>query len=405
MSSLEVLVRPRSVVWCLLALAVGGCADHGSRTPPASGELAVRVAPLSLPGIAVACYDVAVTNDVGEFVWRQGDPDVAYTAGDLGALCSDRYGNGAGGDIAYVGPCDAMDNNGDGNATGYVTLWVDGLYDAAGADLADWVDPCPNGCTLQAECRENTDVSVGFSLTIMRQAHQGFFDLMIFLDDVFCAAKLDNCGNDGTLMTFLLDGGFPRPTAVLAFACSTGKTGGEILYASDSALECDSPAGSASLDISVSEGLHPYPGKVVFAYNVDRGTQNYICDADDPTCTCDPVAGDCQNLFWNTVIGIRPGDESKNCRIVASFSAAYGDAPFLESPLGFVSPQMTTYPYIAVDVPVTDADGQILCTVNPLNGVDSGVGTVYTPLSVTGVPFCSSYDGDVTQRAMACIVP
>ena len=405
MTSLEVLVRPRPVVWCLLALAVGGCADDASRAPPASGDLAVRVSPLSLPGIAVACYDVAVKNDVGEIVWSEGDPTVSYANGDLRSLCSDRYGNGAGGDIAYVGPCDAMDNNNDGKATGSVTLWIDGLYDAAGVDLADWVNPCPAGCTLQAECRENSDVSVGFSLAIMRQAHQGFFDLMIFLEDVFCAAKVDNCGTDGSLMTLLLDDGVPMPTAIVAFACSTGKPGGQVIYATDIALECDSPAGSAALDISVAEGPHDYPGKVVFAYNVDRGTQNYICDFDDPTCTCDPVAGDCQTLFWNTVIGIRPGDESKNCRIVAAFSAAHGDAAFLESPLGFVSPALTTYPYVTIDVPITDADGQTLCTINPLNGPGSGVGTIYTPLSLAGVPFCSAYDGDVATRAAACIVP
>lgn len=398
-------MRPRPVVWCLLALAVGGCADDASRAPPASGDLAVRVAPLRLPGIAVACYDVVVKNDVGQVVWSRGDPTVKHSAGDLSALCSDRFGNGAGGDVAYVGPCDAMDNNNDGKAYGFVTLWIDGLYDAAGLDLADWVDPCPTGCTLKAECHENTDVSVGFSLAIMRQAHQGFFDLMIFLDDVFCAAKLDNCGTNGDLMTLLLDGGLPMPTAVLAFSCATGKPGRQYLYASDIAIECDSPAGSASLDISVPEGIHPYPGKVVFAYNVDRGVQNYICDSDDPTCTCDPVAGDCHSLFWNTVIGIRPGDESKNCRVVASLSAAYGDSPFLETALGFVSPALTTYPIISVDVPITDSDGQTLCTINPLNGPGSGVGTFYSALTETGVPFCSSYDGDVTQRAAACIHP
>lgn len=397
-------MRPRPVVWCLLALAWGACTDSSDGSP-ASGGFDLHVAALRLPGIAVACYDIAVQNDVREYVWRQGDPEVTHANGDSATLCSDQFGNGTGGDIAYVGPCDAMDNNDDGKATGYVTIWIDGLYDASGKDLADWVDPCPDGCTLSAECHENSDVAVTFNFTVMRQAHQGFFDLMVFLDDIFCAAKLDNCNSSGEFITMLHDGPVPMPTSVLAFACATGKSGIQRLYATDIAIQCDSDAGSTKLDISVPEGTHNLPGKVVFAYNVTRGVQTYICQAGDPDCTCDPVAGDCHQLFWNTMIGVRPGDESKNCRVVASLTAAYGTNPFLEGPLGFMSPPASTYPLVHVDAPITDADGQTLCTINPLNGNASKVVTIYTPVSDTGVAFCSSYDGDVTARATACQQP
>jgi len=102
-------------------------------------------------------------------VWSRGNPLLTYLAQDQGAtpdpfgpitgapdtttMCSDRYGNLGGGDISYVGPCDtslkADTNDGIDGVQNRVTLWVDGLYNAAGdAEMGEWLDPCPSGCFL-----------------------------------------------------------------------------------------------------------------------------------------------------------------------------------------------------------------------------------------------------------------
>lgn len=99
------------------------------------------------------------------------------------------------------------------------------LSDAGGPLAADaWVAPPP--VTLSAECVENADTPVVFDLTIARPARQGFFDIGVTFDDVFCSAKLD-CGASPDIADDMLLLHDPRTgeratTAVLAFACSAG---------------------------------------------------------------------------------------------------------------------------------------------------------------------------------------
>ena len=73
-------------------------------------------------------------------------------APDAGTVCSSRYGDAAANGLTYVGPCDASSDTGErAGVQNDVTLWVDGLY-AGGADVGDWRDPCPAGCTLEVDC-------------------------------------------------------------------------------------------------------------------------------------------------------------------------------------------------------------------------------------------------------------
>src|SRR5690606_23974264 len=109
------LRKSRRASVCAIALAAPfvGCAD-GQAPPPRGLELAV--ATLTLPGIGEVCYDIQVHNDVdggGEIVWGKGTPNDSPSDGVTnrtvaeavasGAVCSGRYGNSGGGDIAYVG--------------------------------------------------------------------------------------------------------------------------------------------------------------------------------------------------------------------------------------------------------------------------------------------------------------
>ncbi len=238
---------------------IAACAegDHG----PSGPQVAIDVAPLTLPGTLGVSYALAVYNQdptpytnifdvAGDavkttgLVWHQQD------------VTSNQFGNGAGGDISYVGPCDASSsdnwvalalnrvNVGDGN----------GSYDGAGAfsgtdnllddqnsafttspgsdDLdPDFVNPAPynKALVMKFPCEENEDTRVTFNLTVMRDADQGFFDIAVNFEDIFCSMKIDTCtddGDDGVEPIKLLFGdeeGEGRvETAVIASACSAG---------------------------------------------------------------------------------------------------------------------------------------------------------------------------------------
>jgi hypothetical protein len=193
--------------------AIGACADGSSDSPARTGAaVEVAVAPLSLPGIDLACYDLLIENGQGTTlgapgggndVVMLGNTAVAYPA-DAETVCSTTYGNGAGGAITYIATCDASSDSRSAIAgtQNTVTLWVDGLYRQSGSTitpLTDWQNPCKEGCKLDVDCTENADARVEFNLTIMREANQGFFDIAVNFEDIFCSAKLDSCY--GTTMT------------------------------------------------------------------------------------------------------------------------------------------------------------------------------------------------------------
>ncbi len=133
-----------------LPLAVAACS--GSPTPEVRG-LNIAVAPLQLTSIDVACYDVLVSGAEGD-VWSLGDPFLGADQGDT-AICSDQYGNGAGGDISYVGPCDASagadtDLTQDG-VQNSVTIWFDGLYTGSSEDGLDSMRASPRPSRVSAK--------------------------------------------------------------------------------------------------------------------------------------------------------------------------------------------------------------------------------------------------------------
>jgi hypothetical protein len=175
----------------------------GGAQPTQPDGLSIELAPLTLPGLSDACYDLRVTNATngsGEVVWQRGTPGLNGGTPDDGSICADRFGDGEGA-ITWVGPCDAsgqLDADPASERINSVTLWVDGLYDEGGTYLdpdgpQGFRDPCPGGCTLDVLCEENADTAVRFDLTIMRQANQGFFDVAVAFEDIFCSAKLDTC--------------------------------------------------------------------------------------------------------------------------------------------------------------------------------------------------------------------
>ena len=225
--------------------AIAGCGAEPTQEPVSTTNVAIAVTPLSLSGPSEVCYDLEVKNGLGEVVWRRGNPAVDAPS-DPNALCSSRYGNGAGGAIAFVGPCDA------GAPNHTVTLWVDGLLQGAAA-LTDWQDPCPTGCAVPAVCVENSDTPVSFELVVMRAAQQGFFDVAVNFEDIFCSAKVD-CTRDAEgnePITLLFDANGQRSqTAVAAVACTRGPGaagGGTVLHMNGVHVICEGSAPTPDL--------------------------------------------------------------------------------------------------------------------------------------------------------------
>ena len=385
---------PRSLrvtALAVLSALAPACAD----SPPSShtdDRLAITVAPLALPGLTRACFDLRVTNapnNTGDLVWARGTPGLNGGAGDPGALCSDTFGNGPSGDLSYVGPCDAsgqLDADPATERINSVTLWLDGLYTASGylapdAPTNGWRDPCENGCTLDVLCAENADARVDFDLTVLRDANQGFFDVVVTFDDLFCSAKVDCIDDQGAPLALLFD---PitqtrRPTVVATLACTAGPGTDvdTVLYRTPLVVTC----GATRIELDPTRGPgnaytptspDPAPTDPVWQYAVYAGQEALAC-----------ASSSCNKVYWNIAIGLDLAADE--CTLTTTMTAA--DRPLfddLKTPLGHV------YPTIDIAVPLTNTAG-LVCTRHPLHG-NNGVATSYTRVDQQ-TAFAYAFDG------------
>ncbi len=402
--------RRWSLALGLSAIAVAGCAE-GERTTSGGPVLAVAVAGLTLPAIDEVCVDLRVTNGTG-VVWAKGDPSKTRLGADqTGAngpageadtttLCSGRYGNGAGGDLTYVGTCDAAsDSSAAPGVQNDVTLWVDGLYGigADGADVGGWQDPCPMGCTLSVDCVANVDTLAEFNLTVLRDARQGFFDVAVAFEDIFCSAKLDTCypdGNDSDLVDDpirLIHGGDTERdwTAVFGFACTAGPdAGGTNLMLGTFDVVCGETV--FSIDPTVAPGNASVSvGDDTLHYAVYRGNEALNCDG-----------APCNKVYWNVALSL---DDlvlaGGTCRLALHATATDPADPTAGFVGGVPTAAGASYPYVEVDATLT-TDGVAGCQANRLNETGSAVRTVYAGtvggLSAPEV-MCVQFAGDATS--------
>lgn len=313
---------------------------------PLAPTIQVGVAALNLPEVSNASYRLTVLNDVGELVWT-ADVD------------AQTYGDGAGA-ITYIGPCDAQDNDGDGSALNQVQLVI---LELPPLGPSDWVNPTANGPLVRvAECRENADTLVEFNVTILRSAEQGFFDVAVNFDDIYCSAKLDCVDESGAPISLVSNAvGERDTTAVLAMACSAGVGADTHLYMDDIEIACASGE-SYFLDPS-REGMSQGQGPLSFATLVMRGSEALM---------------DNSKAYWNVAMGLdfdqlaSPNGGHTGCVIKTRATAT--DGPL--SANGSV-PGGTSYPYIDVNVPLSGTSG-LACTQHPLNG-GNGVSVSYQP--------------------------
>lgn len=409
------VLRVNLAAAALLTLSQAALVGCSSTPPPEVRGLTVVVAPLSLQGVSVACYDVAVTS-ANEVVWARGTPTytrlghdqasppdatapVIPTLQDATSVCSDRYGNGAGGGIALVGPCDAsLLADTDPVAPGVqnlVTVWVDGLYTAGvTAELGAWQDPCPSGCQLAFTCVESEDARVEFDFTILRQANQGFFDVAVNFDDIFCSAKFDTCYSNDTAtladdrpIELLFGGDLVRDhTGVFGFACTAGPGTNTVLAYGPITVTCTGGP-VFTIDPTVDPGSNHTASPGVGAllhYGVYRGEEALACD-DAAT----PLVESCAKRYWNLAFDLADLVALGDCDLTLTATAYDAAGGFANG----VPTAGSSYPYIEVDTALTSG-GAIPCQENALND-GGGVTTVYRG-TLGGLPpfapMCAAFD-------------
>jgi len=356
----------KSLVVLGFALVVAAC---GRTTGIESGpRVEIAVASLTFTEVGDACYDIAVANGDG-VVWSRGTPGQSILAGDSEAICSGQFGNATGGDISYIGTCDAASDSDSDPTNGVqnrVTLWVDGLYDAAHtADVGQWRDPCPEGCSLEVDCKENADTLVTFDLTFMREANQGFFDIAVEFDDIFCSAKLDCQEPDGSDLELLHDPDGDRGmTVVVGFACTADPNGETWLYLDDAEVLCTdgtwalvAPVGEGTLDLAVPP--HANPNGYLYGAAVYHGLEELA-----------------QKAYWNLALGLAEPLPNASCTLTLRGTAADEAFPLAADGSGYALPPGRIYPTVQWTVELSEA-GQRVCGENPLDGSGSGVTTVY----------------------------
>ncbi len=408
----------KSVVSANVALLILAACQAGEPGHPGKSGVEIHVAPLVLPGVARACYDLAIAT-FDDVVWTRGDPlrtragrsqldRVTVASADGETVCSDVFGNASGGDVTYVGPCDASpaaDTRPGADRPGVqndVSIWIDGLYDPSGVDLGQWRDPCPGGCTLSFSCVENRDTLVELNLTIMREADQGFFDVVVDFDDIFCSAKLDNCDEDDDPIELLYGAGATRDwTLNFGFACSAGtdavKT--NLLYGLVT-IDCGS-TGVFHLDpIAEAGNAKVTVGDNTLHYGIYRGLELLDCGGG---------AGSCKKAYWNLAISMTDLlSFGQSCTL--SFSATANDAND-----GFAAGLPTApglaYPYLDVFATLTTAGthpapSTATCQRHRLDALGSAVTTTYKG-EVVGEPppvMCFQFDGlaSPTGAGSAC---
>jgi len=353
-----------------LGLASGCTKDQGPES-----RLSIAVQPLHFPALSDVVYRLTVKRQDGQVVWTR----------DVGSA---RYGDGKG-SLAFVGPCDASD---DANPHTVELVVVDLLGpDGQPLGASRWANPAPpeRPATLPATCVANGDTPVTFNLTLMRAAEQGFFDIAVSFEDLFCSAKLDCRGQDGEPLKLLFNPATQRrdSSIVLAMACTSGQTLANTpeptwLHVTDVAILCDDAA-PIYFDAGQTPGQHGPVSARFFEGAIYRGAESL------------PGYDKC---FWNMAFGIDLAARPKGCRLVAAATASR--ATF--EPTGHTPPN-TIYPYVRWEVPLTDPAGNLTCSQHPLNGSDGAVQTGYT--ATTGAFFQHSWRcgaDDVTSTRLAC---
>jgi len=332
-----------------LAVLLVGCGAPAAPEAEAPGaRVAIAVAPLDLPAVGNVVYQLTVQNGAipPETVWTR-------------TVDADTHGDGAG-SLSYVGPCDAS------TPTNAVSVEVLHVYTASGAEITDFMNPGP--VRRDATCAPDRDTAVAFDLTLARAANQGFFDVAVSFDDIFCSAKLDCV--DALLFN---TEGKRDTTVVVAFACTTGAGTATFLHLDTLKVSCSDGTETEVLP-TAGPGNTNQSGPHVYQVASYRGEEHLA-----PYEKC----------YWNTAIGLDLGSfgegSTTSCTLTAQATASQADWPEGRPPAG------TVWPWIKWSVPIVSA-GALACTEHALNVPGSNVTTEYVQPDDADVSFAATME-------------
>ncbi|PKN56883.1 MAG: hypothetical protein CVU56_13645, partial [Deltaproteobacteria bacterium HGW-Deltaproteobacteria-14] len=354
-------MSPSRLVWAASLAALGACA--GEPLAPPGGRVAIAVAPLELPGVTDVRYTLTVVAD-GQTVWTK-------------TLDSSAYGDG-GGSLSYVGTCDA---DADVNE---VELVLDGVKVGAAwlDDTTDFANPAPAGdpVTRVAACAADRDTPVTFDLTIARAARQGFFDVAVTFEDIFCSAKLDceKAGDGGPEPLALLTNpltGAREQTAVLALACTAGPdAAATFLYMNDVVVTCGDGT-------TYRVGPDGGPGNLNPAFPGPTNTTDLLFQA-AVYRGLEPLA-DAKKAYWNVALGLNALAYGAHGTCTLTAQATASETALSDG----VTPAGVAWPYVTWTVPLVSG-GAVACHHHGF-GDGTGVGVDYSDLD--GEPFAVGF--------------
>jgi len=383
------------------------------------------MAALNLQGVGDVVWDVEVVNgaDPAQVVWQK-------------RLSSTGYGDSTG-SASYVGPCDADP----GVNENTVKVWVVGVYSSPVATLGTFASGAVGGATTPdvefqnpttagaltqvATCQENADVFVQFDVALMRPAQQGFFDIAVNFNNIFCSAKFDCCADtdangcaaDGTEDIYLLfdAAGVRSSTMVLGFACTAGATAGveTELYLDALQLDCTSPtAETFAADITLNpsgpagnqctagaDGMSTCTGVVTESNGVDADAYLYQLAIFRGLEQLQSGGIDAQKVYWNLALGVmraETGADITDCWLRTQGTADDANGTSIVA-LGNIAAG-AVYPYIQWDVdlatcgaePLTFGDdtAMVRADYTTTGGAGRGFAYGYGP-NLTAGPFCA----------------
>ncbi|TNF25193.1 MAG: hypothetical protein EP329_23525 [Deltaproteobacteria bacterium] len=404
------IIRRASWVMLAAAAAVGCTTGDPARGP--EGEVSVAVAALDLQGVGDVVWDVEVVNGDSppEVIWQR-------------RLSSSGYGDGAG-SASYVGTCDASA----GVEVNSVRVWVVGVYAQAVADAGAFNGGATDGVgavdgvaldfqnptvsqplTRDVTCAANTDHPVQFDVALMRPASQGFFDIAVSFNDLFCSAKLDCCADDDGTPGCAADGsedlrllfdptGVRAKTFVIGFACTPGPaaTADPLLLFSRLELDCSAPntgvdfAADVAIDVSAGPGNACVAGDLASCAAVVAGSP-VVDDYLFQIATFRGVEAlesggiSAQKVYWNISLGVNePSIDACRLRLSGTVDDLSDDADgVVDGTIG----AGVVYPYVAWDADLGT------CASEPLRFGDpaAAVTTTYTGTSDGALPFAVAF--------------
>jgi len=331
-------------MFCLAAMACAALLSCEERAAPvdAGPGIALTLSALSLAGVGDVVWDIEVVAGT-DTVWQQ-------------RISASAFGDGVG-SAAYVGPCDA--DAGDNT----VRVWVVGVYADDVASPGSFASGAATGVgsvvgtalpfesptraaplTRVVQCLPNRDVAVRFDVTLMRPASQGFFDIAVSFEDIFCSAKLDCCDDkehdgcdaDGSdYRELLFDAADQRaPTYVLALACTAGANAAvrTDLYLDALELDCSAPNSGTSFaaDLRLDPAREPAGNQctagdmsgcadITELNGVDADTYLFQLATYRGDEALTSGGGSAHQVFWNVALGVKPAIAS--CRLRARATA------------------------------------------------------------------------------------